>query len=73
MGLFILLKNILAHLGLVPLHMFMDYVPDVAGFKKLEFKNAPSYICESKLKRTKPFYVAQFEALKALTRPEVSY
>jgi hypothetical protein len=51
--------------------MFMDYVPDVAGFKKLAFKNAPSYICESKLRRTKPFYIAQFEALKALTKPEV--
>ncbi|GJE97271.1 UROD/MetE-like protein [Phanerochaete sordida] len=53
----------------VPLHMFMDYVPDVAGFKKLAFKNAPSYICEGKLRRTKPFYLAQFEALKALTDP----
>ena len=49
--------------------MFMDYVPDVAGFKKLAFKNAPSYICEAKLRRTKPFYLAQFEALKSLTDP----
>jgi hypothetical protein len=50
--------------------MFMDYVPDVSAFKKLAFKNAPSYICTGKLRRTKPFYVPQFEALKALTSPK---
>lgn len=54
----------------VPMHMFKDYVPDVHGFKKLDFKNAPSYICVAKLKRTKPFYMAQFQALKALVKPE---
>ena len=26
---------------------------------------------QSKLKRTKPFYIGQYEALKALTKPEV--
>lgn len=50
--------------------MFMDYVPDVPAFKKLSFKNAASYLCTGKLRRTKPFYVPQFEALKALTKPE---
>ena len=50
--------------------MFMDYVPDVAAFKKLEFKGAASYVCTGKLRRTKPFYVEHFEALKALTKPE---
>ncbi|EPS99730.1 hypothetical protein FOMPIDRAFT_1024052 [Fomitopsis schrenkii] len=54
----------------VPIDWFMDYVPDVDAFKKHNFKGAPSYICESKLKRTKPFYVGQYEALKALTKPE---
>ncbi|KAM5537808.1 hypothetical protein V8D89_008576 [Ganoderma adspersum] len=54
----------------VPIEMFMDYVPDIAAFKVLNFKGADSYLCVSKLKRTKPFYVPQFEALKALTAPE---
>ncbi|RPD54114.1 UROD/MetE-like protein [Lentinus tigrinus ALCF2SS1-7] len=54
----------------VPVEMFMDYVPDVAAFKELDFKGADSYICVSKLKRTKQFYVPQYEALKALTAPE---
>ncbi|KAL5534368.1 hypothetical protein ACEPAG_830 [Sanghuangporus baumii] len=54
----------------VPLHMLMDYVPDVAAFKKLNFHGGDSYVCESKLKRTKPFYIDQFQALKASTKPE---
>ncbi|KAI0655349.1 UROD/MetE-like protein [Cubamyces menziesii] len=58
------------HVQPVPPEMFMDYVPDVAAFKKLDFKGADTYICVSKLKRTKPFYVPQYEALKALTTPE---
>ncbi|EKM58757.1 uncharacterized protein PHACADRAFT_248829 [Phanerochaete carnosa HHB-10118-sp] len=53
-----------------PLQIFKDYVPDTSAFKKLAFKNAPTYLCESKLSRTQPFYVSQFEALKALTTPE---
>ncbi|KAI0333365.1 UROD/MetE-like protein [Cubamyces sp. BRFM 1775] len=58
------------HVKPVPPEMFMDYVPDVAAFKKLDFKGADTYICVSKLKRTKPFYVPQYEALKAFTTPE---
>ncbi|OCB90119.1 UROD/MetE-like protein [Sanghuangporus baumii] len=54
----------------VPLHMLMDYVPDVAAFKKLNFHGGDSYVCENKLKRTKPFYIDQFQALKASTKPE---
>ena len=27
------------------MEMFMDYVPDVAAFKELDFKGADSYIC----------------------------
>ncbi|TBU22674.1 UROD/MetE-like protein [Dichomitus squalens] len=54
----------------VPPEMFMDYVPDIAAFKVHNFKGADSYICVSKLKRTKQFYVPQYEALKALTAPE---
>lgn len=58
------------YLPIVPVEWFMDYVPDIDAFREHYFKGAPSYICESKLKRTKPFYVGQFEALKAVTRPE---
>lgn len=54
----------------VPAYMFMEYVPDVMAFQLHDFKAAASYICEGKLERTKPFYVEQFEALKALTSPE---
>jgi len=58
------------YIPVVPLDWFMDYVPDVEAFKQHSFKGAASYLCESKLKRTKPFYIGQFEALKKLTQPE---
>ncbi|OBZ73472.1 Uncharacterized protein YxjH [Grifola frondosa] len=58
--------------------MFMDYVPDIEAHKvQADFKGSDSYICvpyivstQGKLKRTRPFYVPQFEALKKLTTPE---
>jgi len=53
----------------VPLEWFMDYVPDVLAFKKLAFKNAASYLCKAKIKRTKPFYVSQIEKLKKFIDP----
>ena len=38
-----------SHSGLrtyqVPIEMFMDYVPDIAAFKVLNFKGADSYLC----------------------------
>ncbi|KLO17052.1 UROD/MetE-like protein [Schizopora paradoxa] len=51
-------------------HIFMTYVPDVAGFQKLDFKGADTYVCTGKLRRTKSFYGEQFEQLKKLTKPE---
>lgn len=33
------------NMSAVPWHMFMDYVPDIAAFKELDFKGADSYIC----------------------------
>ncbi|EIM83778.1 UROD/MetE-like protein [Stereum hirsutum FP-91666 SS1] len=54
----------------VPLEWFMDYVPDTFAFKQHSFKNAASYLCEGKLRRTKPFYKSQFEYLKKITPPE---
>ncbi|THH11244.1 hypothetical protein EW146_g8102 [Bondarzewia mesenterica] len=47
-----------------------EYVPDTAAFKIASFKKASSFICESKLRRTKPFYKAQFEYLKKISPPE---
>lgn len=58
--------------AVAPSCMYMDYLPDTVVLReKLGPRDRPSYVCVSKLKRTKPFYVAEFEALKALTRPEV--
>jgi len=54
----------------VPTHMFMMYVPDIAAFVQHNFKNAPSYVCTGKLVRTKPFYLDQFNSLKAFVKPE---
>ncbi|KAA1472574.1 UROD/MetE-like protein [Dentipellis sp. KUC8613] len=54
----------------VPLELFMSYVPDTMAFKHHSFKKAASYICVGKLKRTKPFYKAQYEYLKSITSPE---
>lgn len=33
------------HIKPVPHEMLMDYVPDVAAFKELDFKGADTYIC----------------------------
>ncbi|GJE97270.1 UROD/MetE-like protein [Phanerochaete sordida] len=52
------------------LHLFKDYVPDTSAFKKLSFKNAATWLCDGKLSRARPFYVPQFEQLKALTTPD---
>lgn len=54
----------------VPAELFMDYVPDVAAFKQVDFHGGDSYMCEGKLSRARPMYVPQFEALKRLTAPE---
>ncbi|KZT13295.1 UROD/MetE-like protein [Laetiporus sulphureus 93-53] len=56
------------YIPVVPDEWFMEYVPDIDGFKAL--KGGATYICESKIKRTKPFYVGQFENLKRLTAQE---
>jgi len=59
------------HVPDVPSHQFMMYVPDVAAFMKLDFKKADSFMCTSKIKRTKPCaYGAEFERLKSLVKPE---
>ncbi|KAI0037184.1 UROD/MetE-like protein [Vararia minispora EC-137] len=58
------------HIPDVPLERFMDYVPDTAGFKELNFKKADSYMCKSKIKRTKSFYRAEFEYTKSLLPSE---
>ncbi|GJJ09543.1 hypothetical protein Clacol_003766 [Clathrus columnatus] len=50
--------------------MFMPYVPDIMAFKEHDFKNAATYICKSKIKRTKPFYKDQFLGLAKFVPPE---
>ncbi|KAL4251360.1 UROD/MetE-like superfamily protein [Abortiporus biennis] len=61
----------MTYIPIVPFEMFMDYVPDLPAFKAYsDFRGAASYICAGKLKRTKPFYIPQFEALKRFTTPD---
>lgn len=55
----------------VPLEWFMDYVPDVPAFKESKTTGVPSYVCDAKIRRVKPFYISQFEDLKRLTRSDV--
>lgn len=54
----------------VPLEWFMDYVPDVPAFKESKTTGVPSYVCDAKIRRVKPFYISQFEDLKRLTRSD---
>ncbi|KZS95985.1 UROD/MetE-like protein [Sistotremastrum niveocremeum HHB9708] len=53
-----------------PASLFKMYVPDVAGFQVRDFKGADTWICTGKLRRTKPFYVDQFNGLKQFVKPE---
>ncbi|KAF8528007.1 hypothetical protein BU17DRAFT_73667 [Hysterangium stoloniferum] len=54
----------------VPESMFMPWVPDIVGFKEHDFKNAATYLCVGKLKRTRPFYREQFLGLAKFVSPE---
>ena len=69
-----------------PNELFMSYSPDVFAFKQAdvyvcevridEFHPSFGYslvAAQSRIQRRKPFVVPQFEALKALTSPEVQY
>ncbi|KIJ45667.1 hypothetical protein M422DRAFT_227389 [Sphaerobolus stellatus SS14] len=53
----------MTHVKPVPKEWFMPYVPDIMAFQELNFKNADTYVCTGKLKRTKPFYKDQFLGL----------
>lgn len=56
----------------VPEEMFMPYVPDIMAFKEHDFKNAATYLCDGKIRRTRPFYKDQFLGLaKFLPKEEV--
>lgn len=59
------------YLSDVPMEWFMDYVPDTMPFKRqTQFKNASSWLCRGKIKRTKQMYAPQFELLKKFVKPE---
>ena len=48
----------------VPIEMFMDYVPDIAAFKVLNFKGADSYICV-----VRPLLLSRPPELERLAHP----
>jgi len=53
----------------VPKEWFMPWVPDIIAFQEQDFKNAATYLCAGKLKRTKPFYRHQFLGLAKFVPP----
>ncbi|KAG6919696.1 hypothetical protein DXG01_002642 [Tephrocybe rancida] len=53
-----------------PIEAFKRYVPHVAAFYAAGVKELPTFFCNGKIERTKPFYVEEFEYLKSLVAPE---
>ncbi|KAF8075327.1 hypothetical protein FPV67DRAFT_1408864 [Lyophyllum atratum] len=53
-----------------PIQAFKRYVPHVARMYNADVKESPTFFCDGKIKRTKPFYVDEFKYLKSLVAPE---
>ncbi|KAJ7244730.1 hypothetical protein B0H12DRAFT_1308472 [Mycena haematopus] len=53
-----------------PMAEFKPYIPHVKILGAMGVTEFPSWYCSSKIKRTVPFYVDQFKALKAIVPPE---
>ncbi|GLB41446.1 putative UROD MetE-like protein [Lyophyllum shimeji] len=53
-----------------PIKAFKKYVPHVATQYAAGVIEAPTFFCDGKIKRTKPFYVEEFKYLKNLVAPE---
>ncbi|KZT13298.1 UROD/MetE-like protein [Laetiporus sulphureus 93-53] len=54
----------------VPSEWFVDGVPTAVVFRGENHRAPPTYLCVSKLRRVKPCYLDEFEALKKMTTPE---
>ncbi|KAF7347889.1 Methionine vitamin-b12 [Mycena venus] len=55
-----------------PMTEFKSYIPHVKILSAMGFTESPSWYCSGKIKRTVPFYVDHFKALKAVVPPEVT-
>ncbi|KAJ7783714.1 hypothetical protein DFH07DRAFT_864652 [Mycena maculata] len=53
-----------------PMSEFKSYIPHVKLMAGMGFTELPSYYCSGKIKRTVPFYVDHFKALKSVVPPE---
>ncbi|KAF8213115.1 hypothetical protein K438DRAFT_1565237 [Mycena galopus ATCC 62051] len=53
-----------------PMTEYKPYIPHVKVLKAMGLTESPSFYCTGKIKRTVPFYVDQFKALKAIVPPE---
>ncbi|KAJ7293512.1 hypothetical protein C8J57DRAFT_1269228 [Mycena rebaudengoi] len=53
-----------------PMTEFKSYIPHVKILSSMGVQEFPSYFCSGKIKRTEPFYVEHFKALKKLVPPE---
>ncbi|KAJ6509469.1 hypothetical protein C8R47DRAFT_26916 [Mycena vitilis] len=53
-----------------PISEFKSYIPHIKLMNAMGLTELPSYYCSGKIKRTVPFYVDQFKALKAVVPPE---
>ncbi|KAJ7630874.1 hypothetical protein FB45DRAFT_833672 [Roridomyces roridus] len=53
-----------------PLSEFKSYLPHVKILSRMGLTDSPSFHCSGKIKRTVPFYVDQFKALKSVVPAE---
>ncbi|KAJ7103597.1 hypothetical protein B0H15DRAFT_812887 [Mycena belliarum] len=53
-----------------PMTEYKSYLPHVKLLTAMGFTEYPSYHCSGKIKRTVPFYVDHFKALKSIVAPE---
>ncbi|KAJ6604584.1 hypothetical protein DFH09DRAFT_1354306 [Mycena vulgaris] len=60
----------MTHLPHRPIAEFKSYIPHIKPMVAMGFTEFPSFHCSGKIKRTVPFYVDQFKALKSIVPPE---
>jgi methionine synthase II (cobalamin-independent) len=53
-----------------PINEFKRYMPHIAMLYAMGAPSDATFYCNGKIKRTKPFYVDEFKALKAVVAPE---
>ncbi|KAF8168175.1 hypothetical protein B0H34DRAFT_684486 [Crassisporium funariophilum] len=53
-----------------PIATFKQYIPHIAMMYATGVQESPTFFCNGKIKRNKPFYVDEFKSLKALVPAE---